>query len=177
MNVYSAFFLALGIGTTAVVSRCVGAEENEKANHAIKQSLIMSILTGLAFGSINLIFSRRILLFLGAEKRVVEYALPYFLSVAVPSVFLCINMVLSSALRGTDDTKTPMKIAIISNFINALLDYILIFGLFNFNGLGILGAGLATTASRVVSVILLIKKINNEVRSAYLWWNDYQDRY
>lgn len=162
MNVYIAFFLALGVGTTAVVSRYIGAEDNEKANNAAKQSLIMSILIGLAFGSINLIFSRRILLLLGAEERVVEYALPYFLAVAVPSVFLCVNMVLSSALRGAGDTKTPMKIAIVSNIVNAILDYILIFGIFNFNGLGILGAGLATTTSRIISVILLLKKINGK---------------
>ncbi|WP_243136970.1 MATE family efflux transporter [Alkaliphilus serpentinus] len=162
MNVNIAFFLALGIGTTAVVSRYTGAEENDKADHAVKQSVIMALLIGLIFGSINLIFSRRILQLLGAEDGVIEYALPYFLSVAVPSVFLCVNMVLSSALRGAGDTKTPMKVAIISNFINAILNYILIFGVFSFSGLGILGAGLATTISRIISVILLVRKINSE---------------
>lgn len=162
MNVYIAFFLALGIGTTAVVSRYIGAEENEKADQAVKQSLIMAILIGVLFGSINLIFSRRILLLLGAEEGIIGYALPYFLMVAVPSVFLCVSMVLSSALRGAGDTKTPMKVAIISNIINAILDYILIFGVFSFSGLGILGAGLATTTSRLISVILLIKKINSK---------------
>ncbi|QNO16684.1 MATE family efflux transporter [Alkalicella caledoniensis] len=161
MNVYIAFFLALGIGTTTVVSRYIGAEDNEKANHAVKQSLIMALLIGLLFGSINLIFSRRILLLLGAEYGIIEYALPYFLTVAVPSVFLCVNMVLSSALRGAGDTKTPMKVAIVSNIINAILDYILIFGVFSFSGFGILGAGLATTTSRLISVFLLIKKINS----------------
>ncbi|ABR49156.1 MATE efflux family protein [Alkaliphilus metalliredigens QYMF] len=162
MNVYIAFFSALGIGTTAVVSRYIGAEENEKADHAVKQSIIMALVIGLMFGIINLIFSKKILLLLGAGEGVIEYALPYFLSVAVPSVFLCVNMVLASALRGTGDTKTPMQVAIISNIINAILDYILIFGIFSFSGLGILGAGLATTFSRLISVILLLKKINSK---------------
>ncbi|KAB3531769.1 MATE family efflux transporter [Alkaliphilus pronyensis] len=162
MNVYIAFFLALGIGTTAVVSRFIGASDNENANHAVKQSLIMSTVIGLSFGLINLFFSKRLLILLGAEDRVIEYALPYFLAVAVPAVFLCVNMVLSSALRGAGDTKTPMKIAVLANVINVILDYILIFGIFSFNGLGILGAGLATTTSRVISVILLLKKINGK---------------
>ena len=162
MNVYIAFFLALGIGTTAIVSRFVGAGDNENANHAVKQSLIMSITIGLGFGIINLIFAKQILLLLGAENRVIEYALPYFFAVAVPSVFLCVNMVLSSALRGAGDTKTPMKIAILANIINAILDYVLIFGIFSFNGLGIVGAGLATTIARVISVMLLMKKINGK---------------
>lgn len=78
MNVYISFFLALGIGTTAVIARYVGAKDDKKANHAAKQPLLISLFTGLVFGSINLIFSKKILLFLGTEERVMEYALPYF---------------------------------------------------------------------------------------------------
>ncbi|MDW7671438.1 MAG: MATE family efflux transporter [Bacillota bacterium] len=162
MNVYIAFFLALGIGTTAVVARNIGAGDRNKANHAVKQSLIMGLIVGLAFGLINFVFARQILLLLGAEDRVIAYALPYFLSVAVPSVFLCVNMVLASALRGAGNTKTPMQIALWANVVNAVLDYVLIFGMFSFGGLGILGAGLATTLARIMSTILLLKKINGK---------------
>ena len=161
MNIYIAFFIALGVGTTAIVSRNIGANNTENANDAVKQSVIMALGIGIVFGIINLVFSKKILLLLGAEERVLRYALPYFLSVAVPSVFLCLMMILSSALRGSGDTKTPMKVMIIANIINIILDYILIFGIFNFAGLGILGAGIATTISRVVGVILLLQKINS----------------
>lgn len=162
MNIYIAFFLALGVGTTAIVSRNIGANNVEDANNSVRQSIIIALGIGTVFGIINLIFSKNILFLLGAEERVIQYALPYFLSVAVPSVFLCLMMVLSSSLRGAGDTKTPMKIAIVSNIINIVLDYILIFGIFNFTGLGILGAGIATTISRIVGVILLLRKINSD---------------
>ncbi|NLM04522.1 MAG: MATE family efflux transporter [Clostridiales bacterium] len=162
MNIYIAFFIALGVGTTAIISRNIGANNTENANDAVKQSVIMALGIGIVFGIINLVFSKKILLLLGAEERVLRYALPYFLSVAVPSVFLCLMMILSSALRGSGDTKTPMKVMIIANIINIILDYILIFGIFNFAGLGILGAGIATTISRVVGVILLLQKINSD---------------
>lgn len=161
MNIYIAFFLALGVGTTAIVSRNIGGDNIENANDAVKQSIIMALGIGIVFGIINFVFSKKILLVLGAEERVLKYALPYFLSVAVPSVFLCLMLVLSSSLRGAGDTKTPMKIAFVTNLINIVLDYILIFGIFGFNGLGILGAGIATTISRIVGVILLLKQINN----------------
>ncbi len=162
MNVYIAFFLALGIGTTALISRYIGARNFDKATQALKQSLIISLFIGFVFAFINLTFSRDILSLLGAEDKVIDYALPYFLTVAVPCVFLFLNMVLSSALRAAGDTKTPMKIALLVNIINASLDYIFIFGIFNFNGLGIVGAGLATTISRIISVVLLLKKINSK---------------
>ena len=159
MNVYIAFFLALGIGTTAVVSRAIGGKNLKKAGHAVKQSVIMTGIIGGIFGILNLIFARRILLLLGAEEGVIAYAIPYFLAVAVPSVFLGLSMVLASALRGAGNTKSPMKIGIFANVVNAVLDYVLIFGIFNFGGLGILGAGLATTFSRILSVVLLVHTV------------------
>lgn len=159
MNVYIAFFMALGVGTTALVSRYFGAEDTEQANNTVRQSLLLSLLVGIVFGGINLLFARNILTILGAETGVVKYAMPYFLMVSVPSVFLCLTMVLSSALRAAGDTKTPMKIALYANIFNAVFDYILIFGVFNLPGLGILGAGLATTLSRMLSVALLIIKL------------------
>ncbi|NBG88162.1 MATE family efflux transporter [Isachenkonia alkalipeptolytica] len=162
MNVYIAFFLALGIGTTAVVSRAIGGKNLKKAGHAVKQSVIMTGIIGGIFGILNLIFARRILLLLGAEEGVIAYAIPYFLAVAVPSVFLGLSMVLASALRGAGNTKSPMKIGIFANVVNAVLDYVLIFGIFNFGGLGILGAGLATTFSRILSVVLLVHTLNKE---------------
>ncbi|AKL96429.1 putative efflux protein, MATE family [Clostridium aceticum] len=164
MNMYIAFFLALGVGTTAIVSRNIGAANYEEANNAVKQSLIMGVFISLIFGTLNLVFSKNILMLLGAEEKVIQYALPYFLSVAVPSVFLCIMMILSSALRGTGDTKTPMKVVLIANIVNAVLDYVLIFGF----GFGILGAGLATTLARIVGVVLLLKKIKSKETKIYL---------
>ena len=159
MNVYIGFFMALGIGTTALVSRFIGAGDEEQANNTVRQSLLLSLIVGICFGILNLFYARKILSLLGADSSVIEYALPYFIAVAVPSIILCLNMVLSSALRAAGDTKTPMKAAVVANILNAFLDYILIFGLFNFNGLGILGAGLATTFSRMVSLGLLVSRL------------------
>lgn len=161
MNIYISFFTAIGVGSVAIVSRDIGAKKLEDANKAVKQSIILAAAIGIFFGIINLIFSRQILSLLGADERVIKYALPYFLIAAVPSVFLCVMMVLSSAFRGAGDTKTPMKITIIANIVNAILDYILIFGILNFQGLGIVGAALATTISRVIGVIILLRKLNH----------------
>jgi len=162
MNVYISFFIAVGVGTTAVVARNIGAGDTKAASHSVKQSIIMALGIGIFSGVINLLFSRKLLLLLGADKKVIQYALPYFLIVAVPSVFLSVMMVLSSSLRGAGDTKTPMKVGVIANIINGVLDYILIFGILGFNGLGITGAALATSISRVVGVIILLIKINDK---------------
>lgn len=155
MNIYIALFTALGVGTTALVSRNIGAKNKRDAEVAAEQSVILAIGFGLVVGLITLFTAQKLLGVLGAEPKVVSYALPYFLAVAVPSIFLALMLVLSSALRGAGDTKTPMVVTFLINIINVILDYLLIFGPFGFPKLGILGAGLATSISRFIGVMLL----------------------
>lgn len=162
MNIYIAFFTAVGVGTTTIVSRNIGLKQTEKAADAVKQSIILTVIISLIVGGISCIFAKPILTILGAKPEVLVYAVPYFMAVAVPSVFLCLMLVLSSALRGAGDTKTPMVATIVANLINIILNYVLIFGIWNFKGLGIVGGGLATTIARIIAVILLLTSLCKE---------------
>ncbi len=155
MNIYIGFFTAVGIGTTAIVSRNIGLNDTNKASEAVKQSIIITVIISLILGGISYVFAIPILKILGTTPEVLVYALPYFIIAVVPSIFLCLMLVLSSALRGAGDTKTPMVVSLVANLINILLNYILIFGIWNFKGFGIVGGGLATTIARIISVIML----------------------
>ncbi|MGE5676512.1 MAG: MATE family efflux transporter [Pseudomonadota bacterium] len=156
MNIYMSFFFAVGVGTTALVSRQLGAGEEKKAAESAGQAFLLSAVIGLVIGAVNLACRRQILALSGLDDKLIDTSLPYFLSVAVPSVFLSMSIMLSSSLRGAKDTKSTMKISVISNLVNIVLDPLLIFGVFGIPGMGILGAGVATSISRAVGVILLI---------------------
>lgn len=171
MNVYIAVFFAIGIGTTAVVSRAVGAKRYHVVKQAVQQSIIIGVGIGIIAGLINLIFSKQILSLMGAQSDVMSVIIPYFRIISVPSVFLSMMIVTSSAMRGTGDTRTPMKIAIMANVINAILDYILIFGAFGIPAFGMAGAAMATTFARMISAILLLSKVNKDIgETADKWY-------
>lgn len=159
MNIYIAFFTAVGVGTTAIIARKIGDQNQEEAENALKQSVILGSLIGLGVGIVSICFAEPLLRLLGAAPEVMNYAKPYFMVVAVPCIVLCLMQILSSALRGAGDTKTPMIAATIANIINIPLNYILIFGLFDFEGFGIIGAGLATTLSRILALGILMMKL------------------
>lgn len=161
MNIYIAFFTAVGVGATAIIARSIGDRQVEKARNALKQSIILAVVMGVIVGIISILFAEPLLIFLGAESEVLEYAMPYFIVVAIPCVFLCLSQILSSALRGAGDTKTPMLASAIANVLNIILNYVLIFGILNFEGIGIIGAGLATTISRIIAVVILLYKLNS----------------
>lgn len=156
VNIFIAFYTAVSVGVTAVVSRNIGKKDYEQANKAVKQSIILGIVLGLLVGFISLIFYKPLLRISGASHDILEYAVPYYMIVAVPSIFLCLSLILSSCLRAAKDTKTPMILSIFSNILDIILNYIFIK-----LGWGIFGLGLSTTISRCISVVIMFAKLSN----------------
>ncbi|MFO7176645.1 polysaccharide biosynthesis C-terminal domain-containing protein, partial [Enterococcus faecium] len=74
-------------------------------------------------------------------------------------IVMALMFVLSSILRGAGDTKSPMKVSIVINVVNIVLDYVLIFGFWFIPELGLVGAALATVIARVVGTLLLMNYI------------------
>jgi MATE family multidrug resistance protein len=81
---------------------------------------------------------------------------------------LFISFGLGGFLRGIGDTKTPMRIEIVANLINIILDYLLIFGRFGFPRLEVAGAATATLiASAISAIIYLIVFLSRRSNQAF----------
>jgi putative MATE family efflux protein len=155
LAVYIAIFMAIGVGTSSLISRSIGSGDISKAKSIARQSTIISAILGLLFGFIALFFSEPLLRLMGAESKVLTYGVTYFQIVAIPSIFISLMFTLGSILRASGDTKTPMKVSWWINIIHIGLDYVLIFGLFGMPGLGVAGAAWATVIVRIIGTLLL----------------------
>ncbi|PGT88249.1 MATE family efflux transporter [Bacillus sp. AFS040349] len=165
LAIYFALFMAIGVAANVRISNFLGANKPEKARHISQQSIILAILFGVATGIITLFFAGPLLKLMGIEANVLEAGEIYFKIVAIPSLFMSLMFVLSAILRGAGDTRAPMKVSILINVVNAVLDYILIFGFWLVPEMGIVGAALATVFARVIGSFALLYYIN---RSATL---------
>ena len=77
----------------------------------------------------------------------------YYRAVIIGLPFLCFNVVFAAAYRSTSKSTIPMIANLISVISNIILNYIFIFTL----GMGVLGAGIATTIARgILTVIYLV---------------------
>lgn len=159
LAVYFAVFMAIGVAVNVFVANNLGAGKVERARHIAQQAVILSVLLGILFGIITLFFADRLLLLMGIEDAVLQAGSLYFKVVGIPSILMSLMFALSSILRGAGDTKSPMKVSIVVNIVNIVLDYILIFGFWMIPGMGILGAALATVAARIVGTVLLLNYI------------------
>lgn len=80
-----------------------------------------------------------------------------YLKIACFSYFAAaINMLFCTLLRSTEKVKLPMYVSVFTTFMNAILDYALIFGAFGLPKMGIEGAALATVISAWSGPVLLL---------------------
>lgn len=162
LAIYFALFMALGVAANVRIANFLGANQPEKARHISQQSIILAILFGILTGVATWFFAEPLLRLMGIEEEVLELGSLYFRIVGIPSVIMSLMFVMSAILRGAGDTKTPMMISIVINGINAVLDYVLIFGFLFIPELGIAGAAIATVISRLIGSLALFYYVNKE---------------
>jgi putative MATE family efflux protein len=134
----------LNVGTSALLSRFVGARRFVRASSALASLLWFAAALSLPFMALWWFVSPQIYVWFGTADAVTQAGQSYvrILTAALP--FMFVKMVFVSALNAAGDTKTPMKIKLAGIALNALLDYVLIFGVWGAPKLGVAGAAYAT---------------------------------
>lgn len=154
-----AAFQALNIGSTALVSRFIGAKDYNNAKIVVSQTLIISIVSGITLSLLGFFFSRFIVSAMGAQDDIIHYADLYMKYMAVGVTFQSIPTAVSALLRGAGSSRPSMYYNITSNIVNAVLGYVLIYGVWQIPGLGIKGAAIASTIAKIVACIMSIYTI------------------
>lgn len=165
MGFMQTVFSGLSIGTTVVIARVTGEGNREEAKRALIQSGYMAILVGLIMVVPGRLFSINImgLFFRSAEHEVFNAGIGYFNIVLFNLPFLVLDIIISGAMRGAGDTKTPMVITGGVNILNIILNTVLIFGVpaLQIPALGIVGSAIAVTISRIVGVTVRVLVLYN----------------
>lgn len=157
MNIYIAFYAAVSIGATSVISRYYGKKEKDKIHEGIRQAILIALIIGIVIGLVSIVFYKPILLLVNKDKLTLEYSIPYYFVVIVPSIIICFITVISACLRAIKNFKISMYVTGISNIINIFLNII-----FMKLGIGIVGLALATTISRLIAMVVLFRELINK---------------
>ncbi len=147
-------FSAFNTGAVAMISRANGERDEKKLKHVAEQNVLLNLLIGTAVMVLSFVFRRQIFSIYDVEGSVLSDALVYFTVVVLGFIPMFLSFSYAAILRGAGDTKTPMKITGIANGLNIIGNYVLITGFGPFPELGILGAALSTTLSRVVATAI-----------------------
>lgn len=154
-----AVFMALNVGTTAVIARAVGGAERGLADDSLRQSFMLTMLMGIGVSVLGVVFARDVMVLMGAEEEVISLGVAYMQIVAAGAIFMLLTMCVAAALRGAGDTTTPMKVNTFCNILNVIGNYTLIYGKFGFPRMGVAGAALSTSISRVIALVLIMRVV------------------
>jgi putative MATE family efflux protein len=141
---------SLAIGTIAFVSRRMGEGRTSTAGDVARQSILLGVLAGVAFGAFFAIFAAPLLRLLGAAEDVVAVATPILAIIGAGSVFQTVWYISVSAIRAAGDSRSPMWLAILSTILSVLLLYIFI----DLIGVGAIGAAYASVLDSAVICVL-----------------------
>lgn len=148
--------MGLATGTVALVSRAMGAGQEDTASDQAGQSLSVALVFGVALGLGGLPAIAPVCRLLGAPAEVVVQSVNY-LRISLLGLFSgCLLFVGSSALQGAGNTVVPMAAMVLANVLNLILDPLFIFGLGPLPAGGVAGAALATVLSQVIAAGAII---------------------
>jgi putative MATE family efflux protein len=153
MTVIYAIGVGLAMGTTAIVARRVGEKHDLDASSAATQAIILGIVISLLIAVPGLFFSRKILTFMNAESNVIDIGERYMKIMLGGNIVIMLLFVNNAIFRSAGAPALSLRVLVIANLINLILDPCLIFGLGPFPKLGVTGAAVATTVGRGFGVV------------------------
>lgn len=146
---------ALGIGFLTFIARAYGAGNRESAAKIVSQAVFVTLISGILFTAAALSLSGMIPKWMQVDPAIQPLASAYFFILYIPMLPRAATIIFGTALRAAGDTKTPMRVGIIVNLINIVLNTLLIFEPFRVTlgslsimipsaGLGVIGAAIAS---------------------------------
>lgn len=146
---------------TTFVAQYFGAKEHDKIGSCMWQAFYVSALGGVLFLGLNFL-SPWFFGLVGHTDSIQRLEIDYFNAISYSALPTALVAAISGFFTGLGRTKTVIGINFIGLVLNAILDYLLIFGHFGFPTLGVAGAGYATAIATYGAAVYGIYLIFNE---------------
>ena len=150
---------ALAAGGAILCSQYLGSNNKKEANYSAQQVIFVMVLLSVILSAFCLIFRDPLLslIFGKIEADVMSNSQIYFLLTLLSFPFIAIYDAGASIMRAQNNSRNPMIISVISNFLNIGGNAILIFGF----GLGVRGAAISTLVSRIFCAVVVMWQLRN----------------
>ena len=155
----------LAYGTTASVARHLGAGDKTGALAQGVDGLWLAVIIGALGTGVGVAATRPMVEAFGAGEVVSEYAVTYLRIAFLGTIPLLLMLAATGVLRGLQDTKTPLVVAIAGNGLNIVLNLILVYGIGTWNGFGIAGSAWGSVLAQVASALALLTVVVRAARA------------
>lgn len=158
---------AVGVGFLSYVSRACGAGDTKRAGKAASQAVLAVLFCGILFTALTLGLSDMVPVWMQVDPSIQPLASEYYFILYTPMLARTAIIIFGTLLRSVGDTKTPMRVGLLVNLTNIVLNFLLIYPTRDFMGIPIPGAGMGVIGAAVASAIAFI--IGGICITAALW--------
>ncbi len=141
----------LAYGTTASVARHLGAGDTRGALAQGVDGIWLAVLIGAVTTTLGVVFTDQLVGLFGAGEAVSDQATAYLRVALLGTTPLLVMLATTGVLRGLQDTRTPLVVAVGGNVLNVVLNVALVYGA----GLGIAGSAWGSVLAQVASALVL----------------------
>lgn len=145
---------AVGTGAVALVARCIGANDRDNAEEAMKQSVIFGVAVSTIIAIPVIVFATPLMALFQVKGQMAVMGARYLQVVMLAEPFQGVFLMCTASLRGAGDTRTPLWIGGIIDVLAIILNYLLIFGKFGFPQMGVDGSAVATLIAIAIGGML-----------------------
>ena len=164
------FVMSFGIGfssaITPLVSEAWGLNHKTRLHKILYNGLLANIITGIIMVFLIYIVIY-ILPYAKQPPEVVALAIPYIQWVGISVLFVMIFQAMKQFSDGMGLTKLSMYAILITNVINIIISYVLIYGIWFFPKMGVLGAGIGTVFARLFILIIFWKLLSSHTKTSF----------
>ena len=150
----------LAYGTTASVARLLGAGDRRAALAQGIDGVWLAIGLGVLITLVGVVTTGPLVRLLGAGPEVAEPATTYLRIAFLGVTPLLVMLATTGILRGLQDTRTPLVVAVAGNALNIVLNLLLVYGISvggtGVDGLGIAGSALGSVLAQLASAAALL---------------------
>ncbi|MDO9497039.1 MAG: MATE family efflux transporter, partial [Nocardioides sp.] len=146
----------LAYGTTAGVARHLGAGDRRGALAQGVDGVWLAVLLGLVTTAAGVALTGPLVGLFGADPQVTDHATTYLRIAFLGAVPLLVMLAATGVLRGLQDTRTPLVVAVAGNVLNIVLNVLLVYGAGPFDGLGLAGSAIGSVLAQVASAAALL---------------------
>ena len=166
-------FNFLAIATQTEVAQTYGRGDHAGASSAVSLALLIGAALSLLLSSALYAGTELMASALGASGEIHVLATDYIRLRLLGAPAVIVVIVGFGALRGAQDMKTPLWIALGVNLVNIALDYVFIFGWGPIPAMGVGGAGLASSAGQWLGALWMLRELRRRIGlSRDISWRD-----
>jgi len=154
----------LAYGTTASVARHLGAGDRRGALAQGVDGVWLAVLIGLVTTVAGVALTGPMVGLFGAGEQVTGHATTYLRIAFLGTVPLLVMLAATGVLRGLQDTRTPLVVAVVGNVLNVVLNVLLVYGVGPVDGLGLAGSAIGSVLAQAASAAALLTVVVRAAR-------------